>query len=83
MAEALLGLPDDLSRLEGLNDAVALFTLLPFEVNQRKIQNTYHQIFLKVYPAFRTRAEQGDEGMKAWVRHFRELGERLMIRFEE
>ena len=28
-------------------------------------------------------AEQGDEGLKAWVHHFRELGERLLIRLDQ
>ncbi|MFH1124840.1 MAG: DUF3536 domain-containing protein [Pseudomonadota bacterium] len=82
MAEALLEQPGELPRLESLNNAVALFTALPFEVNKRKIQNIYYEILLKVYPDLRAKAEQGDEGLKAWVHHFRELGEGLLIRLD-
>jgi len=83
MAEALLDRPAELSRLERLNHAVALLDSLPFDANKRKIQNTYHQIFLKVFPAVRARAAQGDEGVKAWVHQFHELGERLLIRLDQ
>lgn len=82
MAERFLTDPTDLPLLQRLEAAAGLVQGLPFEVDLWKVQNLCYEVLQKAYPGFRDRAEQGDEGAKTWVGHFRALSEKLSIRAE-
>lgn len=72
--------PEDLSRLEDLDEVVGLTRIVPFEVSLWKVQNDYYEMLQTVYPGRREKAEQGDEGARAWVDRFESLGEQLRVR---
>jgi alpha-amylase/alpha-mannosidase (GH57 family) len=76
---------DHLARLDYLRRLDAALTLageLPFEVNLRKVQNIYYEQLQTVYPQWRQRASQGEEGARTWVDHFVALGEKLAIQVD-
>lgn len=72
--------PEDLSRLEDLDEVVGLTRIVPFEVSLWKVQNDYYEMLQTVCPGRREKAEQGDEGARAWVDRFESLGEQLRVR---
>ncbi|NLG80168.1 MAG: DUF3536 domain-containing protein [Firmicutes bacterium] len=72
--------PENLSRLENLDEVVGLTRIVPFEVSLWKVQNDYYEMLHSVYPGRREKAEQGDEGARAWVDRFASLGEKLRVR---
>lgn len=79
MAEEFLQSPAELPLLQRLDEVAALVKRLPFELNLRKIQNTYYNMLQDAYPGLRGRAEQGDERAQEWVHHFRNLGDKLSV----
>jgi alpha-amylase/alpha-mannosidase (GH57 family) len=74
--------PSDLVLLKNLETAVNLVSALPFQVNLWKIQNDYYEILQGVYTEFKGKAEQGDEGAREWLEHFRTLGKKLHVRVD-
>jgi len=74
--------PGDLALLRALEDAAGLARSMPFEVNFWAPQNIYYEMRQSLYPAFKDRAERGEESTQAWVGHFRALGEKLSVRVE-
>jgi alpha-amylase/alpha-mannosidase (GH57 family) len=80
MTERLLASPDDTSHLRKLDAVLGVTRSLPFVVNLWRPQNIYYEILERVYPRFQSLAEQGDEGAREWVNHFRSLGDKLSIR---
>lgn len=71
--------PADISRLELLVTMTGLARSLPFYVDLWKVQNIYHRLLLDIYPGYRDRAGQGDEGARAWLDRFDALGEKLQM----
>ncbi|MEW6301678.1 MAG: hypothetical protein AB1671_28780, partial [Thermodesulfobacteriota bacterium] len=65
---------------EDLDEVVGLTRIVPFEVSLWKVQNDYYEMLQTVYPGRREKAEQGDEGARAWVDRFESLGEQLRVR---
>jgi hypothetical protein len=60
---------------------VSLIQTLPFEVNLRKVQDIYYALLQNVYPGFHERAKK-EKKARSWVKVFRSLGEKLMVRVE-
>jgi alpha-amylase/alpha-mannosidase (GH57 family) len=82
LAEQLRAQPGEPDALERLDTVTGLARFLPFEVSLWKAQNVYYDILQTVYPDFRKRAEQGNEGAQEWVRLFMSLGDRLLVQVE-
>jgi alpha-amylase/alpha-mannosidase (GH57 family) len=82
LAEQFGAQPGEFAALQRLDTVTGLARFLPFEVSLWKAQNVYYDIFQTVYPDFRKRAEQGDEGAQEWVRLFMSLGDRLLVLVE-
>jgi alpha-amylase/alpha-mannosidase (GH57 family) len=82
LAEQFCAQPGEIAALQRLDTVTGLARFLPFEVSLWKAQNAYYDILQVVYPDFKGRAEQGDEGAQEWVRHFMSLGDRLLVHVE-
>jgi hypothetical protein len=76
---AALEHPRDIARLEQWADVASLTEALPFDVNLWKTQNVFYEMLHSIYPAFRERADDGDESAHRWVQLFRELGDKLSV----
>lgn len=72
--------PADLNRLEELENAVNMASSMPFQVNLWEVQNIYAQNMNGIYSERRARAEQGDEGARAWIEHFNAIADKLHLR---
>jgi alpha-amylase/alpha-mannosidase (GH57 family) len=83
IALQLRAVPFELPRLQLLEGLVGMGLALPFRVNFWKTQDLFHEMLQTAYPGILQRAAEGDEGSKAWVRHFAVLGERLSIRMPQ
>jgi alpha-amylase/alpha-mannosidase (GH57 family) len=81
-AQAFLDHPEDFELLERLTRAVELAGELPFAVRFQELQNAHYQLGQHSYPAYRQKAEQGDEAARQWTETFRHLAEQLKIRIE-
>jgi alpha-amylase/alpha-mannosidase (GH57 family) len=81
MAEALVARSESVALLQALDSVVSFLQTLPFEVNLRKVQDTYYALLKKVYPGFQERAKK-EKKARNWVKVFRSLGEKLMVRVE-
>lgn len=81
MAETFAARPNTLPLLQELDALVALSKTLPFEVNLRKVQNIFFSLLQQTYPAFQKRAAR-ERKARDWVRVFRLLGEKLMVRVD-
>jgi predicted ArsR family transcriptional regulator len=79
MAEAVAAQTESLTLLQKLDSVVSLVKRLPFEVNLRKVQNTYYGLLQNVYPVFQGRAKK-EKKARNWMKVFRSLGEKLMFR---
>jgi alpha-amylase/alpha-mannosidase (GH57 family) len=80
-AEALTAKPESLALLQELDAVVSLIQTLPFEVNLRKVQNIFYTLLQQVYPGFQEKAKK-EKKARSWVKVFRSLGEKLMVRVE-
>jgi alpha-amylase/alpha-mannosidase (GH57 family) len=81
MTEALAAQPGSFALLQELDSVVGLIKTLPFEVNLRKVQNTYYSLVRSAYPELQVRAKK-EKKARQWVKVFRSLGEKLMVRVE-
>ena len=79
-AENFGSAPADFNRLEQLENAVNIASSMPFPVSLWDVQNIYAQNMNGTYSAQRARAEQGDEGARAWIEHFNALAGKLHLR---
>jgi alpha-amylase/alpha-mannosidase (GH57 family) len=79
-AEDFSSAPADLKRLEELENAVNMASSMPFQVNLWEVQNVYAQNMNGIYSERRARAEQGDEGARAWIEHFNAVADKLHLR---
>ena len=76
---ALAARPKSLPLLRELDTVAGLVVRLPFEVNLRKVQDTYYALLQNAYPGFQGRAVK-EKKARSWVKVFRLLGEKLMVR---
>ena len=79
IAEALSSHPEEMSRLQGLAEALGILSDLPFRVNLWKVQNIYYDMLQDTYPGMQSRAAQGNSEALEWVEKFRTLGEKLSV----
>jgi alpha-amylase/alpha-mannosidase (GH57 family) len=79
IAHAFLERPRDMERLEKWAEMASLTEAVPFDVNLWKTQNVFYELLLTVYPAFRDRAEAGDEPARRWIQLFTALGDQLSV----
>jgi alpha-amylase/alpha-mannosidase (GH57 family) len=79
LALSFLERPRDIERLEKWAEIASLHESLPFDVNLWKTQNVFYEILRSIYPAFRERADDGDETARRWVELFSSLGEQLSV----
>lgn len=83
MAQEFLSGPDQQDLLARLVSGIELVYSLPFDVNLRKIQNLLFSMVQRNYPAYKQRAQRGDDGAARWVNNFKVLSEKLMIRMND
>lgn len=81
IAEAFAARPNNFVLLQELDALVALIKTLPFEVNLRKVQNIFFNLLKQSYPGIQKRAAK-ERKARDWVRFFRLLGEKLMVRID-
>jgi alpha-amylase/alpha-mannosidase (GH57 family) len=72
--------PQNAEVLMHLDAAVGLINELPFEVNLWKVQNIYYEMLQTVYQEWRHGSKASRRKSKLCVKHFKNLGEKLMIR---
>jgi alpha-amylase/alpha-mannosidase (GH57 family) len=81
MAEVFASQPGSLTLLRSLDSVMSLVKTLPFDVNLRRVQNTYYSLVKSVCPGFQARAKR-EKKARTWMKAFRSLGEKLMVRVE-
>jgi len=80
-AEALAAQSQSFALLQELDSVVSLIQALPFEVNLRKVQDLFCMLLQNVFPRFKERSKK-EKKARSWVKVFRTLGEKLMVRVE-
>jgi alpha-amylase/alpha-mannosidase (GH57 family) len=79
MAAELRADPDNLVRLERLEQAARLATNAPFEVNIWNVQNAFYDLRRDHSGTVRARAAAGDSRARLWLTTFRSLGDILAV----
>ncbi|MCX7718404.1 MAG: DUF3536 domain-containing protein [Candidatus Sumerlaeaceae bacterium] len=74
--------PRDADLAERLDDLAGLARELPFRLNLWKVQNAFYAVREQAGAAMAAAAETGDKAAARWIRFFRALGEKLMVRVE-
>jgi alpha-amylase/alpha-mannosidase (GH57 family) len=82
LAKALKAHPEDLELLKKASLAIELAWELPFFVRFQQVQNIFYQLGRHPYPAFREKAEHGDEDARQWIELYCDSAEKLKIRIE-
>jgi alpha-amylase/alpha-mannosidase (GH57 family) len=77
LIQQLLAKPEAVECIRTLDQIAELVMPLPFGLNLWKVQNTYWEMLQKVFPDFKSRAENGEQPAQEWVRDFLALGEKL------
>jgi alpha-amylase/alpha-mannosidase (GH57 family) len=72
--------PRDQVLLERLEAIAGQARSLPFEVAMWTAQNVWYQMHLTAFDEFARRDEQGEPDARAWIEHFKSLGEKLAVR---
>jgi alpha-amylase/alpha-mannosidase (GH57 family) len=80
MIARLAEAPEDMAILNNLVAATEMVESLPFGVDLWRVQNLYHDILHNALPAFREKAEKGDESAKEWLDQFSAMGQHLKVR---
>ena len=80
MLAELATTPTDLTALQRLETAVDMVHAFPGEVDLWQVQNIYYRMLRTAYARFCERAEQGDDGARAWRDRFMALGHKLDVR---
>lgn len=80
-AEGLAAQSESLALLQELDSVVSLVQALPFEVNLRKVQNIFYALLQNAYPGLKQRGKKYKKA-RTWVKVFKPLGEKLMVRVE-
>jgi len=79
MAERLFDNPSDLFCMERLNEAATLARSVPFEVNLWKPQTLCFKIIHAHWPEFKSKAVQGDNDARKWIRNATLLAENFSV----
>jgi alpha-amylase/alpha-mannosidase (GH57 family) len=74
--------PEELDLLSRLLAGVELVYRLPFDVHLRKAQDIFFGVAQGRLGEFREKAAAGDRQAGQWLRHFEQLGEKLLIRLD-
>jgi alpha-amylase/alpha-mannosidase (GH57 family) len=74
--------PSDVPYLNATAEIAGITRVMPPELNLWKAQNTYHDMFLQVRPAYLQSAELGDPLAQDWLRLFAILGDHLGFRID-
>jgi alpha-amylase/alpha-mannosidase (GH57 family) len=74
--------PDNIPYLTTTAEIAGIARSIPPELNLWKAQNTYHQMFLQVRPAYQQRAQLDDPIAQDWIRLFAVLGDHLGFRID-
>jgi len=82
MSDQLLSNPSELASLQEFEAAIGLLDSLPFTVNLWRVQNICYDLLQNLYPEYRKRARNGDEGAREWVNYFKTLAQKISIRIE-
>jgi alpha-amylase/alpha-mannosidase (GH57 family) len=72
--------PEDLARLQSLQQAVDLARALPFWVDLWKAQNVYYEILVNTYSRLKEESRKEQTGVSDWEREFLALGDLLKVR---
>jgi alpha-amylase/alpha-mannosidase (GH57 family) len=80
LAEEMHRTPEDIGLLERMAAAVELASVLPFDVNLRKVQNIQYDLVQRIYPDFKQKADAGDAAAGQWVGYADALNEKLLIK---
>ncbi|MFO7892340.1 MAG: DUF3536 domain-containing protein [Longimicrobiales bacterium] len=75
VAAGLLEEPDRVDEVRRLDKAIRLGTEAPFKVNLWTVQNAVYDLKHDVSGPFRSRADAGDDGARAWLEAFRSLAD--------
>ncbi len=75
--------PENLDRLQALQQAAELARSLPFWVDLWKAQNVYYEILQSAFPKLQKQAREGGKTDPQWVKEFLALGDLLMVRTDE
>jgi alpha-amylase/alpha-mannosidase (GH57 family) len=79
MASSLLRDPDDLSKLQRLEEVARLAMSAPFEVNLWNLQNAFYDLRRDHSGTVRARADAGDRRARAWLDAFHSLAEIVRV----
>jgi alpha-amylase/alpha-mannosidase (GH57 family) len=74
--------PSDVQYLAATAEIAGIARAIPPELNLWRAQNTYHEMFLQVRPAYQQGAELADPMAQDWLRLFAVLGDHLGFRFD-
>ena len=83
LARELSATPDDPERMKTLEKLAEIVVLLPLNLNLSNVQNLYWEMFQSLAPEFRQKADNGDAAAKAWLEHFKGLGQKLGFAVKE
>jgi alpha-amylase/alpha-mannosidase (GH57 family) len=75
MAAALLEDPDELGKLQRLEEVASLAASTPFEVNLWNLQNAFYHLRRDHSGTVRARADAGDRRARAWLAAFHSLAD--------
>jgi alpha-amylase/alpha-mannosidase (GH57 family) len=79
MAAALRDDPDDLGKLQRLEEVARLATSAPFEVNLWNLQNAFYDLRRDHSGTVRARADAGDRRARAWLDAFHSLADIVRV----
>jgi alpha-amylase/alpha-mannosidase (GH57 family) len=74
--------PDDLVRLQNLQNVVEFAISLPFPINFWLAQNVYFRALREIFPARVEKAKEHEKSAEEWTSCFRRLGEQLRVRVD-
>ena len=82
-ADVFLEQPGDAPRMKRLTAAVDLAEDLPFQIDLARAQDAYYRTLRTVYPGIRSQGETEGNGAAGWIKDFRALGEKLLVKWQE
>ena len=79
MLERLGAEPENLELLERISTVASLLAGLPFRADLARAEILFYRLRQTAYPAFRERAERGQDEARRWVDAFVSLGDALRV----
>lgn len=80
MMEVFIQTPDELARLEDIEEILNISRSLDLELDVWKAQNLYYRLDIKNCPEIQAKAEAGDQDAQKWMDLFDRLGRALQVR---